>query len=43
MVKKMLKENDKAPDFTLPDQDGKEITLSSFKGNKVLVYFYPKR
>ena len=38
----MLKENDSAPDFTLPDQDGNEITLSSFKGNKLVVYFYPR-
>jgi peroxiredoxin Q/BCP len=38
----MLKENDKAPDFTLLDQDGNEFTLSSLKGHKVLVYFYPK-
>ncbi len=38
----MLKENDNAPDFTLPDQDGKNVTLSDFKGHKVLVYFYPK-
>ena len=38
----MLKENDAAPDFTLLDQDGKEFTLSDLKGQKVLVYFYPK-
>ena len=38
----MLKENDKAPDFTLPDQDGNEIILSQFKGKKVLVYFYSR-
>lgn len=31
-----------APDFTLPDQDGKEHTLSSYRGKWVLVYFYPK-
>ena len=39
---KMLQTNDTAPDFTLPDQDGNEITLSNFKGHKVLVYFYPR-
>lgn len=33
---------DKAPDFTLPTDGGGEITLSSFKGRKVIVYFYPK-
>ena len=38
----MLKTGGKAPDFTLPDQDGKEHTLSSYQGKWVLVYFYPK-
>ena len=38
----MLKENDKAPDFTLPNQDGKNVKLSDFKGHKLVVYFYPK-
>ena len=37
-----LKPGDKAPDFTLLDQDGDKVKLSSFKGRKVLVYFYPK-
>ena len=37
-----LKPNDKAPDFTLPDQNGKKISLSDFRGRKVLLYFYPK-
>lgn len=31
-----------APDFTLPDQDAAEHTLSSYKGKWVLLYFYPK-
>ncbi|HEV7121404.1 MAG TPA: thioredoxin-dependent thiol peroxidase [Candidatus Paceibacterota bacterium] len=31
-----------APDFTLQDQDGKEHSLSHYKGKYVLVYFYPK-
>jgi peroxiredoxin Q/BCP len=34
--------NDKAPDFTLPANNGKTITLSSFLGKKVVLYFYPK-
>jgi peroxiredoxin Q/BCP len=33
---------DKAPAFSLPDQHGKTVTLSDFKGRKLLVYFYPK-
>ena len=37
-----LKIGDKAPDFTAKDQDGKQITLSSYKGKKVILYFYPK-
>jgi peroxiredoxin Q/BCP len=37
-----LKHGDKAPNFELPDQDNKTVRLSDFKGNKVLVYFYPK-
>lgn len=31
-----------APDFTLPTQTGTPITLSKLRGNKVIVYFYPK-
>ncbi|MGI6161780.1 MAG: thioredoxin-dependent thiol peroxidase [Christensenellales bacterium] len=38
----MIKQGDKAPDFTLPDKDGKMVSLSDFKGQKVVVYFYPK-
>ena len=33
---------DKAPAFTLKDQDGKAVKLSGFKGKRVVVYFYPK-
>ncbi len=33
---------DTAPDFTLPDQHGDPVTLSSFKGKNVVLYFYPK-
>lgn len=32
----------KAPDFKTKDQDGKEVSLSSLKGKKVVLYFYPK-
>ena len=38
----MLEIGMKAPDFTLPDKDGNPVTLSSFLGQKVVVYFYPK-
>jgi thioredoxin-dependent peroxiredoxin len=31
-----------APDFVLPDADGNDVTLSSLRGNWVVVYFYPK-
>src|SRR6185312_2680171 len=31
-----------APDFTLPDQDGNEVTLSDLRGQPVVLYFYPK-
>ncbi|PQQ25870.1 thioredoxin-dependent thiol peroxidase [Photorhabdus hindustanensis] len=37
-----LKAGDKAPQFSLPDQDGETINLSDFEGQRVLVYFYPK-
>lgn len=37
-----LKVGDKAPDFSAKDQDGKQITLSAYKGKKVVLYFYPK-
>jgi thioredoxin-dependent peroxiredoxin len=30
-----------APDFTLRDQDGHQVSLSSFRGQRVIVYFYP--
>jgi peroxiredoxin Q/BCP len=38
----MLRENEAAPDFTLPDQDGRERRLSDYRGKKVVLYFYPK-
>ncbi|QRR03591.1 thioredoxin-dependent thiol peroxidase [Dyadobacter sandarakinus] len=37
-----LNVGDIAPDFTTTDQDGNEVKLSAFKGEKVILYFYPK-
>ncbi len=41
-VMEPLEPNMKAPDFTLPDQDGREHSLSDYRGQWVLLYFYPK-
>ncbi|HET7446155.1 MAG TPA: thioredoxin-dependent thiol peroxidase [Solirubrobacterales bacterium] len=38
----MLAEGNKAPAFTLPDQDGNKVKLSDFKGQTVVLYFYPR-
>lgn len=38
----MLEAGIKAPDFSLEDKDGNKVSLSSFHGKKVVVYFYPK-
>jgi len=38
----MLKQGDKAPGFSLSDQDGNSVSLADLAGRKVLVYFYPK-
>ena len=37
-----LKVGDKAPNFSLPDQDGKTSSLKSLKGKQMVLYFYPK-
>jgi thioredoxin-dependent peroxiredoxin len=37
-----LQVGDKAPDFTVNDQDGNPVKLSDLKGKKVVLYFYPK-
>ena len=38
----MLETGMKAPEFTLPDKDGKLVSLSDFRGKKVVLYFYPR-
>jgi peroxiredoxin Q/BCP len=37
-----LEEGDRAPAFTLPDQNGDPVKLSDFKGETVVLYFYPR-
>lgn len=38
----MVREGDPAPDFTLRSDTGEDITLSDFRGRRVILYFYPK-
>ena len=38
----MLNVNEKAPNFTLKDQNGETVSLSDFRGKRVVLYFYPK-
>lgn len=38
----MIEQGQEAPDFELPDQDGRAVKLSDFRGQPVVVYFYPK-
>ena len=38
----MLKEGDKAPEFGILDQNGKEHLIGDYKGKKIILYFYPK-
>lgn len=38
----MLQEGERAPDFSLPDDTGRVVSLSDFSGKKKVVYFYPK-
>ncbi len=34
--------NDKAPDFTLPDENGHNVSLKDFRGKNVVLFFFPK-
>jgi peroxiredoxin Q/BCP len=36
-----LQPGDQAPDFTLPDADGGQVSLSALRGQRVIIYFYP--
>ena len=38
----MLEAGDRAPSFTLPDQNGERVKLSELKGETVILYFYPR-
>ena len=38
----MLKAENKAPDFTLPDAEGNSVSLTEFLGKKVVLWFFPK-
>ncbi len=38
----MIQQGKKAPDFTLQDKDGNQVSLSQFLGRKVILYFYPR-
>jgi peroxiredoxin Q/BCP len=37
-----LQVGDQAPDFSLPDQNGKQVSLAALRGQRVVIYFYPK-
>ena len=41
MAEVRLAPGDAAPDFTLPDADGNDVSLSSLRGRRVIIYFYP--
>jgi thioredoxin-dependent peroxiredoxin len=38
----VIEPGDEAPDFALPDQDGRMVKLSDYRGQRIVVYFYPK-
>src|SRR5918998_2773925 len=38
----MVEAGEKAPQFTLPNQDGEDVSLADFEGRTVVLYFYPK-
>ena len=34
--------NDKAPEFTLPDEDGQDVSLKDLRGKNVILFFFPR-
>ena len=42
MLSEAIKVGAPAPDFTLPDENGKMVSLADFRGKRVVLYFYPK-
>ncbi len=38
----LMQLNSKAPDFTLPDENGNPVSLAQFRGKNVVLFFYPK-
>jgi thioredoxin-dependent peroxiredoxin len=38
----MIQEGDRAPDFTLPSDDGSHVSLAGLRGKRIVLYFYPK-
>jgi thioredoxin-dependent peroxiredoxin len=38
----LIQANDKAPQFTTQDENGKDVSLKDFKGKNVVLFFYPK-
>jgi thioredoxin-dependent peroxiredoxin len=42
MAETVLKVGDPAPEFTLPAEDGRNVSLSDYRGKRVVLYFYPK-
>jgi peroxiredoxin Q/BCP len=41
-IRVVTEQGDQAPDFELPDQDGRAVRLEDFRGQRVVLYFYPK-
>ena len=37
-----MQANDKAPEFTVPDEDGKDVSLKDLRGKNVVLFFYPR-